>query len=298
MATEIFYSKAYIEAGTDFDTTRKSGWINDSLIADPIEGIQVVAPTPLTVKQLCEVHSPVYVNALRTGFPRELASSAGFGWDEGFFRAICASNGGVVAAALSALKSGGFAGSLSSGLHHASYNSGNGFCALNGLAIAARAAYKAGARKILVLDLDAHCGGGTHDLLVGKEWVDSVDISVCQMDSYAADNQHFTLDIIHNPASYLARIALRLKELDDLDKSYDLVLYNSGMDAMEDCMIGGLKGLDFKTIAAREEMVFSWARENKYPLAFVLAGGYTGARLDEATLVALHRLTIAESARR
>jgi hypothetical protein len=42
---------------------------------------------------------------------------------------------------------------------------GAGFCTFNGLALAALAALDLGAKRVLVLDLDAHCGGGTHELL-------------------------------------------------------------------------------------------------------------------------------------
>jgi hypothetical protein len=33
------------------------------------------------------------------------------------------------------------------------------------------------------------------------------------------------------------------------------------------------------------------------PIAFVLAGGYAGLRLDERGLVSLHRLTLSEAAK-
>ena len=39
-------------------------------------------------------------------------------------------------------------------------------------------------------------------------------------------------------------------------------------------------------------MVFEWCRENSFPVAFVLAGGYTGGRLSQEGLTNLHRLTI------
>jgi acetoin utilization deacetylase AcuC-like enzyme len=39
-------------------------------------------------------------------------------------------------------------------------------------------------------------------------------------------------------------------------------------------------------------LVFEWARAHGLPVAFVLAGGYTGAALARAELVDLHLLTI------
>jgi acetoin utilization deacetylase AcuC-like enzyme len=74
------------------------------------------------------------------------------------------------------------------------------------------------------------------------------------------------------------------------------VLYNAGMDPHQHCPVGGLAGIDELVLAQRERMVFEWARKRGLPIAFVLAGGYIGPRLNEAKLVALHRLTLAAAA--
>ena len=82
------------------------------------------------------------------------------------------------------------------------------------------------------------------------------------------------------------------------DERFDLCLYNAGMDPHELCPVGGLAGIDDSVIARRERLVFSWCRERKLPVAFVLAGGYIGPDLDQAGLVALHRLTLTEASAR
>ena len=68
------------------------------------------------------------------------------------------------------------------------------------------------------------------------------------------------------------------------------------MDPFEGCDIGGLPGITSEILAARERLVFEWCRERELPIAFVLAGGYVGDRLDEAGLVDLHRLTLSAAA--
>ena len=98
--------------------------------------------------------------------------------------------------------------------------------------------------------------------------------------------------MVRNPRKYIDLLKFRLNELDVLGTQYDLCIYNSGMDPYEECMIGGMRGIDFATIEAREATVFEWAKGRKLPVAFVLAGGYTGLSLTQATLVDLHRLTI------
>jgi acetoin utilization deacetylase AcuC-like enzyme len=157
---KLFYSPEYAVAGHSFDTTRKAKWIADSLAERPQPGVELLPPQPLTQAELCVVHDAGYVESVRTGNPRALAESQGFGWDKSLWSMVCASNGGVVSAALAA-KGEGVAGSLSSGLHHARRERGAGFCTFNGLVLAALATLAHDVASVLILDLDAHCGGGT-----------------------------------------------------------------------------------------------------------------------------------------
>src|SRR5262245_13069774 len=157
----VFYDPSYASAGFAFPTTRKARWIADSLAARPIPNIVLERPPPLTEDHLLAAHDMGYVQAVRTGEPRRLAQSQELDWDPGLWPMVLASNGGAVAAVLRALRD-GIAGSLSSGLHHARRDQGFGYCTFNGLVIAAEAALAAGAGDVLILDLDSHCGGGTH----------------------------------------------------------------------------------------------------------------------------------------
>ena len=291
---KVFYSDAFVAAGEEFDTTRKAAWIGESLGARAIPGTELVEPAPLVAAQLEAVHAPDYVRAVRTGEPRSLAESNGFRWDEGLWTAVCASNGGVVEAALHAFKTGSHAGTLSSGLHHARHASGGGFCTFNGIALAVRVVVGLQCehpRRILILDLDAHCGGGTYSLVRDIPGVVQVDISVCRTDFYQPDaGSDSTLDIVSRAGDYVPTLAARLDALADVP--FDLLIYNAGMDPHEDSAIGGLAGITTAVIAERERLVFEWAGRNRVGVAFTLAGGYTGGRLDQAGLVGLHRLTI------
>ena len=287
----VFYSDAYVGAGYSFDTTRKSRWIADSLEQLPIKGIQLVEPRPLTAAQVSSVHDPAYVEAIRTGEPRGLAESQGFTWDPGMWPMVSSSNGGAVAAALAALED-GVAGSLSSGLHHARRARGAGFCTFNGLVIAAHAALGAGAKSVLVLDLDAHCGGGTASLIANEPRISQVDVSVNSFDEYIPARR-VRLEIIDDAADYLPGIDRLLDEAFSSD--FGLCIYNAGMDPYERCAIGSLPGITRKILAERERMVFDRCRRTRTPIAFVLAGGYIGDDFSEADLVDLHRLTLEEA---
>lgn len=283
----VFHSPAYTVAGHDFDTTRKAGWVSTSLKNSPVAGVDVVAPQPLSVTDVLRVHDEEYVDAVATGKPRGLAESQGFTWDLGLFPMVLATNGGVLAAARAALTD-GVSGSLSSGLHHAKYARGDGFCTFNGLAIAATTLLaEAAVGSVLILDFDAHCGGGTASLIADDPRIAQVDVSVSPFDWYAG-----SIEVTH-AEDYLPAIR---RALDDVEQAYDLVLYNAGMDPFQGCDIGGLDGITRAILAAREQMVFRWCAEGNLPVAFVLAGGYIGSALSTAQLVELHRLTITSAA--
>lgn len=287
----IFYRPDFVVGGAVGASLRKAQWVAESLSRAPISGLRLVEPDRLDITPFNAIHDPAYVQAVISGEPRDLAESAGFGWDAAVWPMAQAINGGVVAAALAALET-GVAGSLSSGLHHARYASGAGYCLFNGLVIAARAALDAGARSVLILDVDAHCGGGTASLIVDEPRLFQLDLAVDAYDRYA-EHARARLCLVRQAGEYLPTLTRMLDDLDAQGRSFDLCLYNAGMDPSEDSALGGLAGLTRAILAERERRVFDWCRVRGLPIAFVLAGGYLGARLDVAGLVDLHRLTLA-----
>jgi len=290
----VFYSTDYAGSGYAFETTRKACWIADALNAEPISNLQLLAPSPLTWEQLNLVHDEDYLRAVQTGLPIELAQSQGFRWDAGLWPMVLASNGGMLAAALDALRY-GVAGSLSSGLHHARRGAGVGYCTFNGLVIAAQQVLNSGARSVLILDLDAHCGGGTASLISEDSRLWQLDISVDSYDCYDSSDR-VRLQMVSDSDSYLGEIETSLLALARRGPKFDLCLYNAGMDPFQGSSDGGLVGITREMLEAREKLVFEWCRQRQLPVAFALAGGYIGEHLDAPGLAALHRLTLSAAA--
>lgn len=174
---------------------------------------------------------------------------------------------------------------------------GSSFCTFNGLVIAARAVLSDGLNSLLVLDLDAHCGGGTHSLIADDSRIRQVDVSVCPIDEYRPTGENVR-DTAMNAGKYLGVIERRLNEIDRSGWMPGLCLYNAGMDPVETCSIGGMAGISEAMMREREAIVFEWLGHRGIPVAFVLAGGYSTGRLTRDGLVALHRFTIEEAARR
>lgn len=289
---KVFYSPSYCDTSVSWDTTRKALFVAESLVSNPVAGVEVVEPAQASPAEVASVLDASYLSALRTGVPRALAESNDLGWDKSLWGAVCSSSGGVRAAVLTAIGERRNAGTLSSGLHHARPARGGGFCTVNGLALGATAAFELGAERVLVLDLDAHGGGGTAEyidrgLLPGLE---QLDVSVNSYDAYTGiDGADLVMSTGKSYLDDVERALARVRAA----SSIDLVLFNAGMDPHE--RAGGVHGVTTAALAAREHMVFAWAASHAVPVAWVLAGGYT-TRMVMDELVGLHRLTIEAAA--
>ena len=206
-------------------------------------------------------------------------------WSVENLRSILASTGGMRDAVKEALTS-GVSGSLSSGLHHAHSAFGLGFCNFNGLALAAIEALKY-VPKVGILDLDAHFGGGTADILGKNPGVSIVDISVNAFDQWEAiDHSRHIVKLEQDSKDYIPVITRNLDNLKDVN----LLVYNAGVDVHE--YAGGLKGVTDSTIYQRENTVSNWCKRHRIPAVFALAGGYTSGGLTMNELSNLHLETV------
>lgn len=288
---DIYYNNDYIACGYEFDTTRKSAKIAEALSTFNKGQAKSGRPLALTASPslfyqetahiIDSIHDAEYVQAIKTGKPVWLAESQGFTWDPNMYRMALAHSSGVVAAIQSALN-GRNAGTLSSGLHHAFTSQGRGFCTFNGLAAGVHAARKRGAENILILDFDAHFGGGTYSMV--GETITHVDVSVEFFDYYEIDETSgMSFRVEATPDNYISMIGEALAFADE--KTYDLVIYNAGMDPIN-------AGVSDSDLAEREEMVASWLDCHRYPSIFTLAGGYEWGSVTSEEIVDLHMLTI------
>jgi acetoin utilization deacetylase AcuC-like enzyme len=281
---DVFYNADFVSSDYAFDTTRKSGVLAAALERD--RAADVVDPgrfTERTRDLIDRLHSPDYVQAVRTGTPAGLAESQGFDWDPKLPSMAIAHSTGLVAAVSGVLSSTTrVAGSLSSGLHHARRDRGAGYCTFNGLAVAASEALDRGAERILVLDFDAHCGGGTRSM-TSCDQVVQIDVSTVMFDSWQPSAPEDSLTY-SSPDSYLDDVAVALQQASAAG-TFDLVLYNAGMDPAN-------SGVSSADLALRERMVAEWAAGREQRLVYALAGGYTGGGITMEDLVALHRLTV------
>ena len=283
----IFYNDSYVVPGGGLETVRKADEVARRIL-DQFPNIKLVSPEPATVEQLLLAHTAEYIEAILSGEPYDVASAALGEWSEEVVASVLASTGGVIAAVLEALKS-GRAGSLSSGLHHAKAGHGAGFCTINGLAIAALVALQNGAKSVGILDVDAHCGGGTFDILRDNPLIRIGDVSTNGYDAWRSGQERHKLEITTDPDTYLDVIAEMLEHIG----SVDLLLLNAGMDPAEGGSTGSTRGFTSELLEQRELLVAEWCERTNTPVAFVLAGGYVGSNLTLGGVADLHMHTVA-----
>lgn len=281
----VYWNENYTASEYAFDTTRKSGVIAESLRAGAAD-VVLVDPGPFAERAaelIRAVHDAKYVDAVIEGVPEHLARSQGFDWDPGIPIMAVAHSAGLVAGVTELLSGASqVAGTLSSGLHHARAGRGAGFCTFNGLAVAAEAGAALGAERILVLDLDAHCGGGTRSL-TDPEMVVQVDVATVRFDEWVPSGYDTLLSA--DAENYLDQVDSALAAADRADP-FDLVLYNAGMDPVTNSRVTA------EDIATREERVAAWRADRNHRLLYALAGGYTSTHVSMRQLCDLHLETV------
>lgn len=284
----LFYHPNTTKTAHAFDTTRKGRDIAEYLAQ---RGWHIHSPTPISSQIAERYHDKDYVDAVIQGEPIDLAESQGFGWDEMMWHSVAAQCGAMVDAAYYAAEH-GRAYALSAGFHHARADSGAGFCTFNGLVIATGELLRRYAdRTVVILDADAHCGGGTMSMCADWNNLIHLDIHTSSYDAYQARNPHVRKSVT-NADLYIPTLQELLVHASHQVKPGDILVYNAGMDIHEDCRIGGLQGITTEIVQQREQCVSEWARAHSLSVVACLAGGYAGGNLDHDTLIALHAMSV------
>jgi acetoin utilization deacetylase AcuC-like enzyme len=185
---------------------------------------------------------------------------------------------------------------LVSGFHHACADHGEGFCTFNGLVVTAEALKASGeAARIAVLDMDLHYGNGTAQLVAHRPWMFAVSI---YGNDYWENVPYRDVRVRHHtdgenhrshplPAGCDGATMLRiLAEALPVIAEWrpDLLLYQAGADPYHEDPYSPL-ALGHDDLLARDRRVFEFARKERIPVAWALAGGYTK---DISKIVRVH----------
>jgi acetoin utilization deacetylase AcuC-like enzyme len=283
----LVYSERYdLNLGEHVFPSKKYKYIHDRFLRSRFAvADDFVEPSPASDEDVLRVHTPEWVTGLRTGtlgyhdilrleipYSRQMV--------EAFWMAA----GGSTMAARHAMDRGvGF--NVGGGFHHAFPDHGEGFCAVNDIAVAIRCVqHEKVVQRAMVVDCDVHHGNGTAAVFAGDHSV--FTLSIHQFNNYPSEKPPSSLDI-HladgiGDAEYLHRLGSGYRSALTMFKP-ELIIYVAGADPYMEDQLGGLS-LTFDGLKERDRLVIWTALTHHVPVAIVLAGGYAQSVEDTVTI--------------
>jgi acetoin utilization deacetylase AcuC-like enzyme len=287
----VYHDDYDLNLGEHVFPAQKYRWIHDSLLREGVAAPDdFIAPQPATDEDVLLVHDPGWVRRLRTGtLSYHEILRLEIPYSRRTIEAFWLAAGGTILAGRLALEQGiGF--NLGGGFHHAFPGHGEGFCAINDIAIAIRRVQREGLiHRAMVVDCDVHHGNGTAAVFAGDSSV--YTLSIHQFNNYPSEKPLSDMDI-HladgtGDGEYLERLENGLNAAFKVFHP-ELVLYVAGADPYGEDQLGGLC-LTLQGLARRDRLVLEQAIARKVPVAVVLAGGYAANVLDT---VCIHAQTV------
>ena len=238
-------------------------------------------PAPVDDRWVLGVHTPEYVQALKTGtVDPAMVRRIGFPLTPELIEREWIITQGTIDCARIA-QTDGVALNVAGGTHHAYPDRGEGFCLLNDVGVAAYQLFETGqARKILVIDLDVHQGNGTAVMFQHEPRV--FTFSMHGRDNYPLKKEHSDLDVELPTGTtdepYLNTLYDTLPGLIRRVQP-DFLFYVSGVDILASDRLGKL-GVSREGCKARDQFVFEQAIQHGLPIAVSMGGGYSPRLID------------------
>ncbi len=317
----IYSDDYYLPIGSHVFPAEKYRRIRDRLLAAGIAATSdFVAPRRATDRDVLLVHTPQYVEKLKTGTlsAREQLELE-VPYSPELVSAFWLHAGGSILAADHALNDGaGF--NLGGGFHHAFRDHGEGFCVVHDVAIAIRRMQRDGKiHRAMTVDCDVHQGNGTAAIFAGTRTASQPlppvpAVSLHPGHSTRASSAKSRMHSGHSgdvsPSRSTRKITTRcgsrlLRSNVDLpdgigDDDYlgwldnalssglrqfepELLCYVAGADPYREDQLGGL-GLTIEGLKKRDELVFCAAKSRGIPVMVTLAGGYARNVEDTVTI--------------
>jgi acetoin utilization deacetylase AcuC-like enzyme len=282
----VYHERYLLNLGEHVFPARKYRYLRDRLLGTGFAGeADFLEPEPAADDDVRLVHDAEWVAKLRNGtlsYAEILRLEIPY--SRQMVEAFWLAAGGSLLAARLALRDGiGF--NIGGGFHHAFPGHGEGFCAINDIAIAVRRLQQEGIiHRAMIVDCDVHHGNGTAAIFAGDLSV--FTLSIHQFNNYPSEKPLSSLDI-HLPdgtgdAEYLLRLGNGYRAAFAMFKP-ELVVYVAGADPYEDDQLGGLS-VTFGGLEERDRLVIGMARDHGVPVAIVLAGGYARNVEDTITI--------------
>ncbi len=312
---KLIYSDDYfLPIGAHVFPAEKYRRVHDRLIATHVaEPSDFVTPQPASDQDILLVHTPQYVQKLKTGTlsPSEEMQME-IPYSPELVRAFWLAAGGSILAAEHALRD-RVGLNIGGGFHHAFPDHGEGFCMIHDVAVAIRRMQRDDKiRTAMTVDCDVHHGNGTAAIFAGTRTPsdplpstspstlkpapagkmrhahagDVFTISLHQHNNYPAWKPHSSIDVDLPDGigddDYLAwldnALSSGLRQFEP-----DLICYIAGADPYREDQLGGL-ALTLEGLKRRDELVFRVARARNIPVMVTYAGGYARNVEDTVTI--------------
>jgi acetoin utilization deacetylase AcuC-like enzyme len=241
-------------------------------IAEPQD---FIVPEPATDADILRVHTAEWAKKLKTGtLTYSDLMKLEVPYSKELVEAFWLAAGGTIAASQAALRD-GFGCNLSGGFHHAFPSHGEGFCAINDVAVGIRRLKADRAiGKAMVIDTDVHQGNGTAAIFAKDDSV--FTLSIHQENNYPANKAKSDVDLnlqdgIGDQEYMDILLPAVRKALDEFHP--DILFYVGGADPYREDQLGGL-ALTMEGLKKRDAEVFIEARKRQIPVVTTPAGGY------------------------
>jgi len=296
LAFRLVYHDGYdLHIGEHVFPGQKYRLTRDRLLSEGLaEPGDFVSPEPASDEDLRLAHHREWIERLRTGtLTYHDIQRLEVPYSRAMVEAYRLAAGGTLLASRLALRDGlGF--NLSGGFHHAFPDHGEGFCAINDVAVAIQRLRREGAiTRAMIVDCDVHQGNGTASIFAGDG--DVFTLSIHQLNNYPAVKPPSDIDIDLADQTGDEEYLEKLKRfmVPALEKyAPNLMVYLAGADPYYQDQLGGL-GLTMAGLRQRDRFVLETARRHGVPVAVTLAGGYA-FRVEDT--VAIHVNTVKAAA--
>jgi acetoin utilization deacetylase AcuC-like enzyme len=311
---KLIYSDAYyLPIGEHVFPAEKYRRIRDRLLvggnAEPSDFLE---PQPAADNDILLVHSPEYVQKLKTGtLSQREQMELEIPYSQDLVKAFWLAAGGSMLAARQALID-RVSINIGGGFHHAFPDHGEGFCMIHDVAVAIRRLQRDGKiRTAMTVDCDVHQGNGTAAIFAAKHAPGAplpsasgspvATLGTRRENTNAGDvftislHQHNNYPMWKPPSSidvdlpdgigdddYLAwldnALSSGLRQSDP-----NLLCYIAGADPYKEDQLGGLC-LTIDGLKKRDELVFRIAQARNIPVMVTFAGGYARNVEDTVTI--------------
>jgi len=310
----VYSDDYYLPIGAHVFPAEKYRRIHDRLLETRVaEAEDFVTPQPASDQDVLLVHTPAYVQKLKTGTlsaREELEMEVPYSPE--LVRAFWLAAGGSILAADYALQN-HIAFNIGGGFHHAFPDHGEGFCMIHDVAVAIRRMQRDDRiTRAMTVDCDVHQGNGTAAIFAGVRVPtgplpstsastlspampakvrnahagDVFTISLHQENNYPMWKPPSSIDVDLPDGigddDYLAwldnALSSGLRQFDP-----ELICYIAGADPYREDQLGGLS-LTIEGLKRRDELVFRVARARNIPVMVTYAGGYARRVEDTVTI--------------